>query len=148
MQPTGTLVPSHAEPGVQVSHAARVVVSAPNDVKLPRGQVKHAAAPAMVEYKLSFPHLLHVVLPAPLYWPGAHLVDVSLVPSQVLPAGHSEHVWRVPVVPPLVNFPAKQRSHVADRPRDRSPAHANHRGTDPRADHHGPAPGTATHGQW
>ena len=39
-------------------------------------------------------------------------------------------------------------TRTGDAPTASVPAHARHRGTDPRAGHHCLSPGTATHGQW
>ena len=104
-----TLVPSHDIPLGHATHPDRMVVDPPVVID-PAAQVEHATAPA-TEYFSSLLHSRHALLPAALYLPATH-VTMVLVPSHRSPARQRAHVSRMFVLPPDVNDPVAQSSHL------------------------------------
>jgi len=90
----GVLLPSHALPFGHALQADLMSGEEPatTTVREPATHVEHDLAPAL-EYVLSLVQSVHVLLPAPLYFPASHNVT-TVVPSHRLPAGHGAHVSR------------------------------------------------------
>ena len=104
-----TLVPLHDMPFGHATQPDRVAFDTPVVID-PAAQVEQATAPA-TEYFTSLLQSRHALLPAELYLPAAHVTTV-LVPSHRSPARQREHVSRVFALPPDVNDPVAQLSHL------------------------------------